>query len=202
VALCNTAGLRSLALHEKGFAMATAAPVQPAAPRRGLKALLARHPLVFYFIIAYAGSWLVWMPLLLSERGTALLPFDSPLLAVAFPVGIFMGPFLSGFVMTGATEGRAGVGRLLRRLVLWRVGLRWYLYALLGLPALFLLSVIVLPGGWHRFNVKDSLPWPRWPCSPSSLPYFSSEDRLAKSPAGADLRCPACSGGMVLFSGA
>jgi hypothetical protein len=38
--------------------MATAAPVQSDAPRRGIKALLARHPLVFYFIIAYAFSWL------------------------------------------------------------------------------------------------------------------------------------------------
>jgi uncharacterized protein len=114
--------------------------------------LLTRHPLVFFFLIAYAGSWLVWMPLVLSERGTALLPFNSPLLAAAFPVGIFLGPFLSAFVMTGATEGRAGVGRLLRRFVLWRVGLRWYLFALIGVPALFVLSVIVLPGVLASFQ--------------------------------------------------
>src|SRR3954453_11970829 len=118
------------------------------------KGLLARHPLVFFFIIAYAGSWLVWMPLVLSERGTAFLPFNSPLLAAAFPVGIFLGPFLSAFAMTGATEGRAGVGRLLRRFVLWRVGLRWYLFALLGVPALFVLSVIVLPGGLASFQAQ------------------------------------------------
>jgi len=36
--------------------MATATPVQPDAPRRGIKALLAHYPLVFYFIIAYAFS--------------------------------------------------------------------------------------------------------------------------------------------------
>jgi membrane protease YdiL (CAAX protease family) len=122
---------------------------RPDVAREGL---LARHPLVFFFIIAYAGSWLVWMPLVLSERGTAFLPFNSPLLAAAFPVGIFLGPFLSAFAMTGATEGRAGVGRLLRRFVLWRVGLRWYLFALLGVPALFVLSVIVLPGGLASFQ--------------------------------------------------
>ncbi len=126
-----------------------AAAERPDAAREGL---LARHPLLFYFIIAYAGSWLVWMPLVLSERGTALLPFNSPLLAAAFPVGIFMGPFLSAFVMTGATEGRAGVGSLLRRIVLWRVGLLWYLFALIGIPALFLLSVIVLPGTLASFQ--------------------------------------------------
>jgi uncharacterized protein len=126
-----------------------AAAKRPSAAREGL---LARHPLLFFFIVAYAGSWLAWMPLVLSERGSALLPFDSPLLAAAFPVGFFLGPFLSAFVMTGATEGRAGVGRLLRRMVLWRVGLRWYLVALVGVPALFVLSVIVLPGGLASFQ--------------------------------------------------
>jgi hypothetical protein len=29
-------------------------------------------------------------------------------------------------IMTATTEGRAGIRRLLRRIVLWRVGLRWY----------------------------------------------------------------------------
>jgi hypothetical protein len=47
-------------------------PVQAASPYKGL---LARHPLVFFFIIAYAGSWLVWMPVVLSEGdGVGLLP--------------------------------------------------------------------------------------------------------------------------------
>ena len=55
--------------------MATAAPLQPAAPLRGFKALLARHPLVFYFIIAYAFAWLSRMPLVLSEDGAGLLSY-------------------------------------------------------------------------------------------------------------------------------
>ena len=54
--------------------MTTAAPVQPSAPHQSV---LARHPVTFYFIIAYAGSWLVWLPLALSEDGTGLLPFGS-----------------------------------------------------------------------------------------------------------------------------
>jgi uncharacterized protein len=33
------------------------------------KALLARYPLTFYFLIAYAFSWLVWVPLALSKDG-------------------------------------------------------------------------------------------------------------------------------------
>src|SRR5262245_66137474 len=104
--------------------MATAAPVQPAAPHRGIKALLARHPLASFFVLAYAGTWLFELPYVLSEYGTGLLPTRSPLLPWTSPVSIFMGPFLAAFLVTGATEGRAGVRRLLRRFVLWRVGVR------------------------------------------------------------------------------
>jgi membrane protease YdiL (CAAX protease family) len=56
------------------------------------------------------------------------------------------------FIMTGITEGWAGIGRLLRRLVLWRVGLRWHLFALIGLPLILLLSAIVLPGALASFQ--------------------------------------------------
>ena len=129
--------------------MAAAAPVQPSAPHQGV---LARHPLPFYFVIAYAGSWLVWLPLALSEDGTGLLPFGIPVLLMTYGYAAFLGPFLSGFVMTGATEGRAGLGRLLRRFVLWRVGIRWYLFVLLGVPAIFALAAVLLPGTLGSFE--------------------------------------------------
>jgi uncharacterized protein len=133
--------------------MATAAPVQLDAPRRGIKALLPRHPLVFYFVIAYAFSWLAEMPLVLSEDGAGLLSYRSPLgLYATIAIASFGGPFLSAIIMTGITEGTEGVGRLLRQLVLWRVGLRWYLFALIGLPAIMVLSVIFLPGTLASFQ--------------------------------------------------
>jgi uncharacterized protein len=124
-------------------------PVQSASPSKGL---LARHPLVFYFLIAYAFSWLALMPLVLSEDGAGLLSYRSPLGFYATLAIASFGPFLSAFIMTSITEGREGVGRLLRRLVLWRVGLGWYLFALIGLPAIMVLSVIVLPGALASFQ--------------------------------------------------
>src|SRR5439155_4924218 len=60
--------------------------------------------------------------------------------------------FLSAFIMTGITEGRSGVGRLVRRMVLWRVGFSWYLFAFLGIPAIMVLSVIFLPGVLASFQ--------------------------------------------------
>ena len=124
-------------------------PVQSASTYKGL---LARHPLVFFFIFAYAGTWLFELPYVLSEDGSGLLPFSSPVVQWMMPVSIFMGPFLAAFVMTGVTEGRAGVRRFLRRFVLWQVGLRWYLFALVGIPVIAVLSVVVVPGVLGSFQ--------------------------------------------------
>jgi membrane protease YdiL (CAAX protease family) len=157
VALYNTAVLRSLAQKERSLAMATAAPVQPAAPQRGIRALLASHPLVSFFVLAFAGTWLTELPYVLSEDGSGLLPFSSPLLVWTSPVCVFMGPFLAAFIMTGAIEGRAGVGRFLRRFVLWRVGFRWYLFAFLGIPVICVLSVVVIPGVLGSFKGLGAL---------------------------------------------
>jgi uncharacterized protein len=137
--------------------MATAAPVQPAAPHRGIRALLARHPLVSFFVLAYAGTWLFELPYVLSGYGVGLLPTRSPVLLWTSPVSVFMGPFLAAFVMTGAIEGREGVRRLLRRFVLWRVGFRWYLFAFVGIPVIAVLSVVVIPGVLGSFQGLGAL---------------------------------------------
>ena len=131
---------------------ADAAAERPGATREGL---LARHPLVFFFLIAYAGAWLVEVPIALSETGTGLLPFTipTPVLALAIAAATFLGPTLSAYIMTYMTEGRIGIRRLLRRYVLWRVGLRWYLFVLLAIPAIEVLGAIVVPGALASFQV-------------------------------------------------
>src|SRR3712207_5273013 len=137
--------------------MATAnAPERAATHREGL---LARHPLVSYFLIAYAGTWVVTVPLALSANGVGLLPFGIPDGSVFFvsAVWVFLGPTLAAFVVTGATEGREGVGRLLRRYVLWRVGLRGYLVVLLGPPAGIFLVTVLLPGALASFRTLAPL---------------------------------------------
>jgi uncharacterized protein len=122
------------------------ASARPASAQRGL---LARHPLISFFVMAYAFSWIAWSPWVLSEEGVGLLPFElsgatSGLLSAA---AILLGPTLSAFIMTGITEGRAGIRRWLGRIVLWRVGLRWYLFALVGIPVVMALGTVILPEG-------------------------------------------------------
>jgi membrane protease YdiL (CAAX protease family) len=109
-----------------------------------------RHPLTWYFVIAYAFSWLIEVPIALSAQGV-LPAIPMPAIAVGIVVATF-GPTVGAFVMTALTEGRAGVVRLLRRYVQWRVGIQWYLFVLLGIPVIILLGTIVVPGAWQSFD--------------------------------------------------
>src|SRR5215207_8898904 len=132
---------------------ATAAP-QPA-PVSPLRRLLIRHPLVSFFALAYALTWLAWSPWYLSEDGIGLLPYDGESISDYLnTVALVLGPTLSAFIMTGVTGGRDGVRRLLRRIVLWRVGLGWYLFVLVGIPAIIVLCTVVLPGALASFRAS------------------------------------------------
>jgi len=123
-------------------------------PSHNLLQLLRRHPLFFYFLIAYTVTWSVGFLFI-------VLPHRPPTLWVMLPM--IAGPTLSAFIMTAVTEGKAGVGRLLRRYVLWRVGVPWYLLVLIGIPALFMLSILVLPAGMAV--VRHQLLMPIYPVS-------------------------------------
>ena len=122
----------------------------PARPTRR-PSVLARHPLISYFLIAFVFSWLMFLPALLAYYG--LLSLSDQLVGYLAIAGL-LGPVLSGFVMSAATEGGAGVRDLLRRIVLWRVGLRWYLFALLGLPAVMMLGTLLRPGALASFDIS------------------------------------------------
>lgn len=85
-----------------------------------LTGIVKRYPTATFVILAYLFSW--W-PLLLYNQGA------SPIEVAAF------GPFLAALVVLSLTSGKAGIKGLLRQMVRWRVGLRWYAVAL-GLPVL------------------------------------------------------------------
>src|ERR687893_617142 len=123
----------------------------PSPPVSAPQGVLARHPLISYFIITFAFSWLMFLPGVLTYYG--LLSVAPSLIGVLGIVGL-LGPLLSGFFMTALTEGAAGVGDLLRRIVLWRVGIRWYLFVVLGLPAVMVLGTLLRPGALASFDIS------------------------------------------------
>jgi hypothetical protein len=90
--------------------------------------LIRRHPLITFFVLAFALSWWPWI----------LYSFDL----VPNPI-VGFGPFLAAMVVLALTEGKTDVVGLLRRMVRWRVGLQWYAAALL-LPVVVTLSAAAL----------------------------------------------------------
>ncbi len=93
---------------EGSYTMSTArAPAQPASARHGL---LARHPLVSFFVMAYAFTWIVRSPWVLGQDGAGLLPIKISQAASGYlnAAAILAGPTLAAFIMTATTEGRAG----------------------------------------------------------------------------------------------
>jgi membrane protease YdiL (CAAX protease family) len=111
--------------------------------------LVARRPVASFLVMLYAIVWTVFLPVVLQARGLLALPIDlseglafNAVLAIASILGIA----LPAFLVTAATGGKAGVRELLRRCLRWRVGVHWYLIALLGFLAAMLLVASVFLG--------------------------------------------------------
>lgn len=102
---------------------------------------LRSHPLTAYFLLAFGLTWAWEIPVFAISHRQFLGPF------------VLVGPSLAGFLMAGITEGRAGMVRLARRFLIWRVSFRWYLVALLALPAIWLAGVVFMPGAISAFRV-------------------------------------------------
>lgn len=122
---------------------------------------IKRRPLTAYFVFAYALMWMFAVPLAVSrDQGSGLLPFDlsEPIGNVLFLLATFSGPTLAALIVTAATEGRAGVWRLLKRCVQWRVRPHWYIVALFINMLIWLLAYSALMG--PQVLVAAATYWP------------------------------------------
>jgi CAAX protease family protein len=106
------------------------------------QSLVRRHPLISFFVLTYAVTWLVWAPLVIfGDR------IPGPLAFVLLVLGSNV-PSVLGVLFVALLRGRSGVRTLLGRLVRARIGLRWYLAVVaLAVPALCAVWVSTLLGG-------------------------------------------------------
>ena len=101
--------------------------------------LIRRYPLVTFFLLAFAITWVVWVPRAAGvQTGTV-----GQVWTYAAAIAALLAAALTG--------GRAAVRDLGSRLVRWRVGWQWYVVVILG-PAAFSLVVAglyaLLGGSW------------------------------------------------------
>lgn len=83
---------------------------------------------IWFYVLAFGISWLVWSPLILLPQRSASLGFL--VLAGSF------GPMLAAGIAAWIEGGRAGCVRWLKSAFRWRIHFGWYLLGGLGLPLL------------------------------------------------------------------
>ena len=104
-----------------------------------------------FLFLVFALTWMFQIPWIASTEGW--LPFEFP-----FPLLFVMGwmPGLAAIIVTGATSGRAGVRSLLGRILIWRVGFKWYLFPIFGSAALWTAALAL--DLWRNALLETSSP--------------------------------------------
>ena len=92
--------------------------------------LLKRCPIIAFFVLAFVISWSIRIPMAIASIEVAPLKLLAE-----------YGPAIAALIVTAALSGKAGVGALLSRLLLWRIKPWWYVLVLFGPAAFQLVSI-------------------------------------------------------------
>jgi membrane protease YdiL (CAAX protease family) len=95
-----------------------------------------KYPLTTFFLLVFGLTWSFMITDALGSHG--LLPFRLPI-----PLLIVMGymPTLAAVIVTGLTKGKAGVRALFGKLLIARVGLKWYAFVIFGFGAMSVAAI-------------------------------------------------------------
>jgi membrane protease YdiL (CAAX protease family) len=104
---------------------------------------LRSRPVLAYYALVFAISW-GGILLAVGPGGLVNSTANPQQLTQFIYVSALAGPSVAGLLMTGLIHGRAGLRDLLTRLLRWRVGLRWWLIALLTAPILMAAIIFAL----------------------------------------------------------
>jgi len=99
--------------------------------------------------MAYLFSWIALIPYILSQWN--ILP-KTKSYDIFFVVNSFVGPMLSAYIMLRIVEGKEawkGIRKSIRQI---KVGLKWYLFTLIIIPAAMFLGDMILNGGIPTFE--------------------------------------------------
>lgn len=116
---------------------------------RTRESLIQKYPLPVFFLLAIGSTWIFMITDALGSRG--IIPFRLPLVLM-----IVMGymPTLAAVIVVGKTEGKEAIRALLRKLLITRVGLRWYVLAIFGLGLIYIVAILL----HNAFGISPALP--------------------------------------------
>lgn len=112
-------------------------------------------PLPKFFSLTFAVTWICFIAAAMTTGGVAS---SSPKHAGPAGLLLFLGSYTPALValwLAAGAEGRAGVQTMFRRMLQWRAGAQWYLFALGYMAASKLTAALVhrmAVGAWPRFG--------------------------------------------------
>ena len=98
--------------------------------------MIKKYALGSFFLLAYLFTWSNWLPQALTSRGITSIQIPGFLTMLSG-----YGPALAAIIVVSLTYGRQGLRELFGRLFRWRVGIQWYLIAML-MPAFVILLAV------------------------------------------------------------
>lgn len=102
-----------------------------------------------FFLITLAETWSCWGLVLAVP-----VPAQSAFRSVLVLVGVFA-PAMAALLLTAWSRGGAGIRSLLRRMLQWQVGARWYAFAISYIFFIKLSAALIyrlVTGAWPRFG--------------------------------------------------
>ena len=114
---------------------------------------MKRHPVFVFLLVTMFFSWAWLIPLALASHGKISFPV-RPANAAVFSA---YGPVLAALIVTFMMGGAGGLRILLGRFGRWRVGMHWYVLAVL-LPVLPLVLHMLFGGGGPHFAAMTEPP--------------------------------------------
>ena len=97
---------------------------------------------VRFFALTFALSWLVWIPLVLAHFGIGPLAIPDGTSSLLRLLGVLM-PAVAAVALTLRAGGKRELGSMLGRLGIWRVGIRWWVAAVVVQPLVLIGSGVL-----------------------------------------------------------
>lgn len=108
-----------------------------------MKEFIKKIPVIFYFTLACAISWLSLLPVIGIDGFLGRsVPSDNQI-ALLF-LAMCAGPSIAGILSVYLSDGRDGFKKLVSGLVRWRVKLRYFMIALFTVPVLTIVTFLIL----------------------------------------------------------
>lgn len=106
--------------------------------KTNFSALVEKYQIPILFVLVLGLTWPFMIVDVLGSHG--ILPFRVPV-ALWLVMGYM--PTLAAVIVTRLMQGREGVRALFRKLLIARVGFKWYAFAIFGLAAICVVAILL-----------------------------------------------------------